>query len=122
MAKSNKVRDKKSLKQVFKIIFFGLCPCCGNVKFIDIFLRVREKCLNCSYSLNYNDIGDAAIWFSMLVTSIIIASGALYIELFFKPSLWVHILIWVPTVLFLVFILLRFFKILFIYINYVKRE
>ena len=121
MVNRDKLNKNRNWKQIFRIIYLGLCPSCGEGKLFNSFIRVKEKCPNCTYSINHNDIGDVAIWFSMLITSIIVAFSALYFELSFKPSLWVHIFVWIPIIFTLVFITLRFFKIIFIYINYIKR-
>ena len=67
-------------------------------------------------------MGDAAAWFSMFITGIIVAFGALFLELTFQPSLWIHVIIWIPVVFLIVIVILRPIKSFFIYLNYKKRD
>ncbi len=58
----------------------------------------------------------------MFITSILVSFGALFLELSFKPKLWLHVIIWVPIVFIIVFIILRPIKLIFIYLNYKNRN
>ena len=122
MVNSNKLREKYNRKKFISNIYYGLCPSCGIVSIFNGYISIKEKCSNCSYTINYEEIGDAAVWFSMLITSIIVAIGVLFLELSLHPDLWVHILIWVPVVFSIVIIILRPIKMFFIYLNYKKRD
>ena len=99
-----------------------MCPLCGSHKIFDGYIRLKENCSNCLFSIKNDDIGDAAAWFSMFITGILVSFGALFLELSFQPELWLHIMVWVPTVFIIVFITLRPVKLLFIYLNYKNRK
>ena len=68
------------------------------------------------------DLGDAAIWFSMFLSSVIIGTGVLLVEINFQPNFYLHILIWIPVTIFFSIIFLRIFKYLFIYLSYKREE
>ena len=94
-----------------------MCPKCFKQKIFKKFLQLNEKCNICGLEFYKIDIGDSAIWFSMLLTSIILGVGVLFLEMNFHPSFYVHILVWVPCSIFLSIIFLRFFKYLFLYLS-----
>ena len=50
----------------------------------------------------------------MLIVGFLSAGGALWLELNFHPSIWLHLIIWPPFILLLSLALLRPFKALFI--------
>ena len=92
------IRHKQKRTSLFKKVIYGLCP-------------------NCGYEINTHKIGDGAAWFSMLLTSILVAIGALILEVNFQPKLWVHVIIWFPIVITLSVFILRPFKALLICIT-----
>ena len=100
----------------------GLCPSCGEVSILNGYLNIKANCSCCKLKIKTEDIGDGAAWFSMFITSIIVSFGALILELYFYPDLWVHILVWVPIVFILVLLTLRPIKLLFIYFAYRNRN
>ena len=72
--------------------------------------------------INTHKIGDGAAWFSMLLTSILVAIGALILEVNFQPKLWVHVIIWFPIVIALSIFILRPFKALLICMSAEKKQ
>ena len=113
---------KKHYNNLISFMITGLCPSCGEVSILNGYLNIKEHCPNCMLKIKIEDIGDGATWFSMFITSIIVFIGALILELYFHPELWVHILVWIPIVLILVLLTLRPIKLLFIYFAYRNRN
>ena len=114
----------KNTKNVtlLKKVIFGLCPSCSSVSIFKYYIKTLDVCPNCGFFINSQKIGDGAAWFSMLITSIIVATGALTLEVNFHPKLWVHLIIWFPIVLFLSIAILRPFKALLLCVSSSKRE
>jgi len=96
----------------------GACPKCFNQKVFKKFLELNDKCKFCGLDFHKINIGDAAIWFSMFLTSIILGAGVLLLEMNFHPSFYIHILVWIPLTVLFSIIFLRFFKYLFIYLYF----
>ena len=120
MAQSTKElqEDKKANNiSLFKKVVYGLCPSCASVSIFKYYIKLLNKCPKCGYKVNYNKIGDGAAWFTMLLTSIIVAVGVFILETIFNPDLWVHIIIWFPITFALSFIILRPFKALILCIS-----
>lgn len=120
MAQSTKElqEDKKANNiSLFKKVVYGLCPSCASVSIFKYYIKLLSKCPKCGYNVNYNKIGDGAAWFTMLLTSIIVAVGVFILETIFNPDLWVHIIIWFPITFALSFIILRPFKALILCIS-----
>ena len=108
------IRHKQKRTSLFKKVIYGLCPNCASISIFKYYIKLLSKCTNCGYEINTHKIGDGAAWFSMLLTSILVAIGALILEVNFQPKLWVHVIIWFPIVITLSVFILRPFKALLI--------
>ena len=118
-------KQKKNINdnyKLLKVIFFGLCPSCGRQNLFSKYIFLNKQCSNCYYSIKNEDIGDAASWFSMLITSLVVSVGVLFVEIKFSPSLWVHMVTWFPLVILIAIIVLRPIKLIFIYLNFKRRN
>ena len=103
-------------------VFFGLCPKCSFRSVFRKYIILLDKCPNCGLKINADIVGDGGSWFSMLITSIIVGFGALILEINFHPQLWLHIVIWPPTILLLSIIILRPFKALFLCLSHKNKD
>ncbi|MAW59148.1 MAG: hypothetical protein CL564_05975 [Alphaproteobacteria bacterium] len=121
---TKKLLTKEKLKNVslFKKVVYGLCPNCGSISIFKYYVTLLEVCPCCGHEINTQKIGDGAAWFAMFITSIVVAIGALLLEVNFQPKLWVHVVIWFPIVISLSVIILRPFKALLICISSEKNN
>jgi len=97
------------------------CPRCGRGRlFNDLlnFLRVADTCEVCGLDLKSEDSGDGPAVFVMFVTGPLVVGLAILVETLFRPPLWVHALLWIPTVLATSLALLRPLKGILIALQY----
>lgn len=96
----------------------GRCPRCGEGRLFDGFLAVGERCGNCRLDYSFADAGDGPAVFVILIIGFIVVGLALWTEVTFNPSLWVHFLLWIPLTLVLSLTALRLIKGLLIALQY----
>ncbi len=94
------------------------CPRCGQGKLFDGFLAVRPRCGACGLDYSFADAGDGPAVFVMFIAGFIVVGLALAVEIKYAPPLWVHALIWIPTILLVTLAPLRLIKGLLIALQY----
>ena len=94
----------------FRTGFTCRCPGCGKGKLYSGLLNVADKCEVCGLDLGAEDSGDGPAVFVILSLGFVIVGLALWVEFAFSPPLWVHPVLWFPTILGGSIILLRVFK------------
>lgn len=77
----------------------GRCPRCGEGHLFNGFLTLRPNCERCGLDYSFADPADGPAFFSMLFASIPAVVFALWLEVKYEPSYWVHILLSVPLLL-----------------------
>ena len=100
------------------------CPRCGQGRlFTDFvhFLRVAETFETCGLDLRPEDSGDGPAVFVMFVTGPLVVTLAILLEVLLQPPLWLHALLWIPTVLISSIALLRPLKAVLIALQYRHR-
>ncbi len=100
------------------------CPRCGQGRlFTDIvhFLRVAQSCEVCGLDLRPEDSGDGPAVFVMFVTGPLVVALAILFEVLVGPPLWLHALLWIPTILLASIALLRPLKGVLIALQYRHR-
>ena len=86
------------------------CPRCGDGKLFDGYLAVAKRCPRCDLDFGNVDSGDGPAVFVILILGILVAAAALLVEVAFQPPYWLHMLIWLPTILIGALAMLRPFK------------
>ena len=94
------------------------CPRCGIGRLYDGFLTVAAKCDHCSLDLRAAASGDGPAVFVMFAVAPIVTGLALWVDAVFAPPMWVHMMIWVPTILGGWVLLLRPFKAVLVALQY----
>ena len=102
--------EKPDVSTVIQRGAVGRCPRCGDGALIDGFLSVRRKCQSCGLDFGFADSGDGPVPFIILIVGAILIGGALALEISYSPSIWVHLMIWVPIGLLLGAVLMRVLK------------
>ena len=85
----------------------GKCPRCGRGKLFAGYLTLAGSCNSCGLAYDFADAGDGAAWFVMLLTGFVAVGGALWVEVVWQPSYWVHALVAIPLALVLPLALLK---------------
>lgn len=73
------------------------CPNCGEGHLYSSYLKVMPACGQCSEELHHHRADDAPPYFTILLVGHLIVPLALYVETFYRPPLWVHAAMWLPT-------------------------
>ena len=79
--------------------FHGRCPRCGEGKLFDGYLKLHDCCSVCELDYGFADSGDGPAVFITFFAGFIVVGVALWLEVSFQPSFWVHALVSVPLIL-----------------------
>jgi uncharacterized protein (DUF983 family) len=94
------------------------CPRCGKGKLFSGFLNLRPSCEQCGLDFGIFDPGDGPTVFIILIVGFLVVGLALWTEVRFSPPYWLHLVLWLPTILIASLGLLRPLKGLFIALQY----
>jgi uncharacterized protein (DUF983 family) len=86
------------------------CPRCGEGKLFAGFLTVAPACDKCGLDYAFANSGDGPAVFIILIVGFIVVGLAAITEGLFHPAPFIHLLLWIPTVIVLSLALLRPFK------------
>ena len=96
----------------------GRCPRCGEGQLFRGYLTLGEHCSNCRLDYSFADAGDGPAVFVILIIGFVVVGLALWMEVTYSPSLWLHFLLWVPLTIVLSLVALRCLKGLLIVLQY----
>jgi uncharacterized protein (DUF983 family) len=99
----------------------AVCPRCGRGKLFGGYLDLAKDCSSCGLSYDFADAGDGAAWFVMLVAGFLAVGAALFVEVTWQPSYWVHALVALPLAVGVPLLLLRPIKAMLIAQQYKTR-
>ena len=96
------------------------CPRCGKGKLFSSYikLKINKNCSECGLRLDDYDIGDGPAYFGIFIVSFLVPILAIVVEINFAPALWIHALLWFPSIIFFSYIVLIFSKAMFVKIEY----
>jgi uncharacterized protein (DUF983 family) len=94
------------------------CPRCGKGKLFSGYLNLRPRCDACGLNYAIFDPGDGPTVFIILIVGFLVVGLALWTEVRFSPPYWLHLALWLPTILIASLGLLRPLKGLFIALQY----
>lgn len=75
------------------------CPNCGEGRLFKGFLTVAPACEACGYDLSKADSGDGPAVFVILIAGFLCAFAMLFVEMAYKPPIWVHLVVFLPLTL-----------------------
>lgn len=99
----------------------GRCPRCGQGRMFRNFINVVPKCEVCGLDFAFADSADGPAVFVMLFGGFLVVGFALWLEIRFEPSFWVHVVTTVPLLLIVCLGLLRPLKGVLIALQYANR-
>jgi len=94
------------------------CPRCGEGALFSGFLKVAPVCDSCGLDLKFADSGDGPAVFVIFAVAPIVIVLAFIVEALFHPAPWMHLLLWIPTIIILSLLFLRPFKATMIALQY----
>lgn len=100
--------------------FRGRCPRCGEGRLYSGFLKIADGCGFCGLKYGFENVGDGAVPFLILIIGAIGVGLGAWILLAFDTEVWVPILVTVPVVILLVLILMPRAKGILIALQYVN--
>jgi uncharacterized protein (DUF983 family) len=120
MSEHSTPQDKAHYPPVdpFKAGIGGKCPRCGAGRLFLGYLNTAKGCSNCGLDYSFADSGDGPAAFVILIVGFLVVGSALYTEVHFNPPLWLHFLLWVPAVIILSLLVLRWMKGVLIALQY----
>lgn len=86
------------------------CPRCGEGALFSGFLEVAPKCKTCGLDFAFAQSDDGPAFFVIFAVAPIVVVLAFIVEALFHPAPWMHLVIWIPTIIILSLGLLRPFK------------
>ena len=85
----------------------GRCPNCGEGHLFAGFLKVSPQCEACGFDLAKADSGDGPAVFVIMIAGFLVAFTALFVEIAYRPPIWLHLVLWLPATLVVCLALLR---------------
>src|SRR6187551_3757396 len=85
----------------------GRCPNCGEGHLFAGFLTVSPRCEACGFDLAQADSGDGPAVFVIMIAGFLVAFTALFVEIAYRPPIWLHLVLWLPATLIVCLALLR---------------
>jgi uncharacterized protein (DUF983 family) len=98
-----------------------VCPRCGEGALFSGFLKVAPVCESCGLDLKFADSGDGPAVFVIFAVAPIVMILAFIVEALFHPAPWMHLVIWIPTIIVLSLWFLRPFKATMIALQYQRQ-
>ena len=94
------------------------CPRCGEGALFSGFLKVAPVCESCGLDLKFADTGDGPGVFVIFAVAPILINLSFYVEGLFHSAPWMHLVLWIPTIIILSLLFLRPFKATMIALQY----
>lgn len=101
---------ERSLFTAMRRGFCKRCPQCGKGPLFKSYLKVYESCKSCGEDLHHQRADDAPPYFVITIIGHIIIPAAFFIELSYRPAMWIHALTWLPLTLIGSLLLLPYIK------------
>ncbi len=86
------------------------CPRCGQGRLFDGLLAIRPVCEVCGLDLSGVDTGDGFAVPILIVLGAIVVGAAFWVDMRYRPPLWVHAVIWAPVTAVLAVLMTRYIK------------
>ena len=94
------------------------CPRCGEGPLFAGFLALAPSCAVCGLDYAFASSGDGPAVFIIFVVGFVVIALAAVTEALVHPAPFVHLLLWIPTVIVLSLALIRPFKATMIALQY----
>ncbi|MEL1250847.1 DUF983 domain-containing protein [Aurantiacibacter gilvus] len=104
-----------------EVALFGCCPRCGKRTLFAGMLKFADKCPGCGLDFSRFNVGDGAAAFVTMGIGGVVVALALWLQLTFEPPWWVHVLLWLPLIVFGVIAALRVTKAWLLGSEFVRR-
>ena len=79
----------------------GRCPACGEGKLFRAFVKVADRCNACGEDLHHHRADDFPAYLTIFLVGHLVVPIAMYVEIVYQPSYWLHAALWAPMVILL---------------------
>lgn len=79
----------------------GRCPACGEGKLFRAFVKVADRCPACGEDLHHHRADDFPAYLTIFLVGHLVVPIAMYVEIAYQPSYWLHTFLWAPLVIIL---------------------
>jgi uncharacterized protein (DUF983 family) len=97
------------------------CPRCGEGELFSGYLRVAPGCASCGLEYGFADSGDGPAVFVIFAVAPLVIILAFIVEALFHPAPWMHLVLWIPTIIALSLWFLRPFKATMLALQYQRQ-
>ena len=97
------------------------CPRCGKGRLFSGFLKVAPRCDACGLDFAFADSGDGPAVFVIFVVAPVVVILAFVADALFHLAPWMHLVLWIPTIILLSLWFLRPFKATMIALQYQRQ-
>ncbi|GAA0474241.1 DUF983 domain-containing protein [Parasphingorhabdus litoris] len=88
--------NSKGQPDLIPAALFGLCPHCGQKTLFRSITAFSDKCRACGLDYREYNVGDGPAAFLTLIVGGLVLALALIVELNYRPSMWLHVILWFP--------------------------
>lgn len=106
---------------IAKAALFGLCPECGEPTLFVQTVKFAKCCENCGLDFEGFNVGDGPAALLTLIVGALVIVLAIGVDSAFRPSFWVHAIIWIPFTTAVTIVSLRFTKAMLLQLEHRNR-
>ena len=115
-------KDTKGQPGLFQAALFRMCPQCASPTLFKAPAKVADTCRVCGQELAGLERGQRLAGLLTIMVAALLITGALALDTFVRPPLWLHGVIWLPVTIGSVLGVLRLFKTASIYRAYLLAD
>lgn len=82
--------SSRALVSPIRAALSGTCPRCGEGRLWNGFLAVKPRCPVCGLDLARHDSGDGPAVFLIFILGFLVVPIVFWVEMTWRPALWVH--------------------------------
>jgi uncharacterized protein (DUF983 family) len=95
---------------LFQAALFGICPECGGHTLFAGPARLADQCRVCALDIAALERWGRLAGFVTLLLAAMLIAGAIALDIYVRPPIWVHIALWLPLTIGGVLAVLRLLK------------
>jgi len=107
------------IPNLLKIIILGKFPSCQELSIFRNLFIIKKECNGCLLNYSEYQIGDADSFFVILIVGIIMLSGIIFLELNYKPDIYLLFIFLLPLTVVCLLLIARPIK-SFFYMSHIK--
>ena len=86
------------------------CPACGHGNLLRGVLKPVDHCSICGHDFTGYSAADGPAYIAICMVGTLVTGLAAWVELKFEPAYWLHAVLWLPMIMILSLVCLRYSK------------